>query len=218
MQNDARRIVRFSIQEQFRHRAAEGSNSPIRVRLHRKKKSFFMRKFTEGLVDTETIVEALDIQPGQTIIDAGCGTGYMSRIFSRVVTLSGKIYAVDRDSYFIEKLSEETEGGNIEAIQSDIAQLDGLDDRIADLIYAATVIHALSRPQLTAFIKEARRLLKPDARLAIVEIEKKETPFGPAIENRTSPEELVEKVPMVPLKTVRAGDHFYMQVFLNSEK
>jgi len=177
-----------------------------------------MRKFTEGLLDTECIVEVLDIQPGQTIIDAGCGTGYMARIFSRAVTASGKIYAVDRDSYFIEKLSEETEGTDIEAIQSDIAQLDGLDDRIADLIYAATVIHALSRPQLTAFIKEARRLLKPDARLAIVEIEKKDTSFGPAMENRTSPEELMEKIPMVPLKTARAGEHFYMQVFLNSEK
>jgi len=177
-----------------------------------------MRKFTEGLIVTERIVKFLEIQPGQTIIDAGCGTGYMARIFSRAVTASGRVYAVDRDSYFIEKLSEETRGTNIEAIQSDIAQIDGLADRSVDLIYVSTVIHALSRPQLTAFLKEARRLLKPDARLAIVEIEKKETPFGPPMEYRSSPEELVQKVPMVPLKTVMAGEHFYMQVFLNSEK
>ncbi len=177
-----------------------------------------MRKFTEGLVDSETIVEALDIQPGQTIIDAGCGTGYMASIFSRAVTASGRVHAVDRDGYFIEKLSEETKGTNIEAIQSDITHLDGLADRSVDLVYASTVIHALYGPQLTAFVMEARRLLKPDARLAIVEIEKKETPFGPPMEYRNSPEELMEKVPMVPLKTVRVGEHFYMQVFLNSEK
>ena len=174
-----------------------------------------MRKFTEGLIDTERMIEILDIQPGQTIIDAGCGTGYMTKIFSQAVTASGKVYAVDRDSYFIEKLSEETKGTPIEAIRSDIAQLEGLADRCADLIYAATVVHALSGSQLTAFIKEARRLLKPGARLAIVEIEKKETPFGPAMENRISPGELMEKVPMVPSKTVKAGEHFYMQVFLN---
>jgi ubiquinone/menaquinone biosynthesis C-methylase UbiE len=71
--------------------------------------------------------------------------------------------------------------------------------------------------QAVTAVKEAMRLLKPDARLAIVEIEKKDTPFGPAMENRTSPGELMGKVPMVPLKTVRAGEHFYMQVFLNSE-
>lgn len=178
-----------------------------------------MRKFTEGLIDTERIVEILGIQPGQTIIDAGCGTGYMAKIFSRAGNASGKVYAVGRDSYFIEKLSEENKGTTpIEGIRSDIAQLDGLDGHIADLIYAATVIHALSRPQLTAFIKEARWLLKPDARLAIFEIVNKDTPFGTAMENRTPPGELMEKVPLVPLKTVKVGAHFYMQVFLHSDK
>jgi len=52
----------------------------------------------------------------------------------------------------------------------------------------------------------------------IVEIEKKETPLAPAMENRISPEELAEKVPMAPLKTVRIGAHFHKQVFRNSEK
>ena len=85
-----------------------------------------MRKFTEGLIDTKRIVETLDIQPGQTIVDAGCGTGYMAKIFSRAVTASGKVCAVDRDSYFIEKLSEETTGTPIEAILSSCCILLGL--------------------------------------------------------------------------------------------
>jgi len=177
-----------------------------------------MRKFTEGLIVTECIVGVLEIESGQTIIDAGCGTGYMAKIFSRAVTVSGMVYAVDRDSYFIEKLSQESEDANIEAIQSDITQMGGIADRSVDLIYVSTVIHALSGQQLTTFVKEAKRLLKPGAKLAIVEIEKKETPFGPPMEYRNSPEELMEKVPMAPLKTVRVGEHFYMQIFLNSEK
>ena len=68
------------------------------------------------------------------------------------------------------------------------------------------------------FLKEARRMLKPNAVLAIVEIEKKETPFGPAMESRYSPEDLKNRVPMIPVKTVMVGEHLYMQVFLNTKE
>ncbi len=71
---------------------------------------------------------------------------------------------------------------------------------------------------MQGFIRETKRLLKPEALLAIVEIEKKETPFGPSMELRRSPEELKEAIPLVPVDTVQVGDHFYMQVFRNNEK
>ncbi len=98
-----------------------------------------------------------------------------------------------------------------------MTKLDQLTEHSADLIYVSTVIHALPKQKLIPFLKEAKRVLKPNALLAIVEIEKKETPFGPAMENRYSPEELMQKVPMVPVKTVMVGEHFYMQVFMNVE-
>jgi ubiquinone/menaquinone biosynthesis C-methylase UbiE len=77
-------------------------------------------------------------------------------------------------------------------------------------------IHGFSIQQLQGFLTEAKRLLKPNGILAIVEIEKKETNFGPPLNLRYSPEELQEVVPMAPLSTVRVGDHFYMQVFRNT--
>ena len=175
-----------------------------------------MRKFTEGLLDTELIINALDITPGQTIIDAGCGTGYMTKIFSQTVSTLGKVYAIDRDSYFIEMLAGEVKGTNILTIHGDITNLDQLKDRSADVVYVSIVIHALPKPKLIVFWKEAKRLLKVNALLAIVEIEKKETPFGPAMENRYSPEDLIQRIPMVPLRTLMVGKYFYMQVFQNN--
>jgi ubiquinone/menaquinone biosynthesis C-methylase UbiE len=176
-----------------------------------------MRKFTEGLLDTERIINSLDVKPGMTIIDAGCGTGYMTRIFSQTVSTSGNVYAIDRDSCFIEKLSGETRDTNIQTIHGDITRIDRLTDNSADLIYVSAVIHALPKEKLVAFWQEAKRLLKVNALLAIVEIVKKETPFGPAMENRYSPEELTQTVPMVALKTIMVGEYFYLQVFLNAE-
>ena len=177
-----------------------------------------MRKFTEGLIDTRLIVNTLDLRPGQTVIDAGCGTGYMAKIFARAVSVSGTVYAVDRDSYFIGQLADEVKGTNIEVIEGDITNLDQISDHSADLLYASTVIHLMQKDKIRRFVNEAKRLLKPDAMLAIVEIEKRETPFGPAMENRCSPEELIDRIPMVPERAIKVGEHFYMQVFLNSGK
>jgi ubiquinone/menaquinone biosynthesis C-methylase UbiE len=172
-------------------------------------------KFTEGLLDIGLIVNALNIEPGQTVLDAGCGNGYMSKVFSKAVGPSGKVYALDPDTYFIAVLKKETQDTNIEAMEEDITRPTPLDASSVDLIYLSTVIHAFSQQQIRGVIREVKRLLKPGALLAIVEIEKKETPFGPPLNLRYSPEDLMRIVPMVPLKTVPVGEHFYMQIFQN---
>ena len=175
------------------------------------------RKFTEGLLDNERILKGLDIQAGQTILDAGCGNGYMSKLFSKKVTQSGKVYALDSDTYFIQVLKRETQGTNIETVAGDITRPTQLKPSSIDLIYLSTVIHAFSKSQVHGLLREVKRLLKPDGTLAIVEIVKKETPFGPPLQSRYSPEELKKIVSLVPVDTVQAGEHFYMQIFRYKE-
>jgi ubiquinone/menaquinone biosynthesis C-methylase UbiE len=134
-----------------------------------------------------------------------------------MVTESGAVWALDSDEYFIKILREETLGTNIEALVGDISKPTQLSESSADLIYVSALIHALSREQIFGFLQEVKRLLKPDALLAVVEIEKKETPFGPPLELRYSPEELKEIVSLIPVNTVQVGEHFYMQIFQNKE-
>ncbi|MBN1625169.1 MAG: class I SAM-dependent methyltransferase [Deltaproteobacteria bacterium] len=173
------------------------------------------RRFTEGLLDLDAILKALDIKAGQTILEAGCGTGYMSKIFSKEVGPSGKVYALDTDRYFLKILEQETQATNIEVVEGDITGRTGIEDASVDMIYLSTVIYSFSRYKILGFLKESGRLLKQDGLLAIVEMEKKETPFGPPLESRYSPDELKAIIPMRPLDTVQAGEHFYMQIFRN---
>jgi len=174
-------------------------------------------KFTEGLLDHKRILKTLKIRAGQTLLDAGCGNGYMSKLFSNAVTPSGKVYAMDPDKYFINILKNETQGTNIETIEGDVTEPTQLNESLVDIIYISTVIHGFSKNQMRGFLQEAKRLLKPDAILAVVEIEKKETPFGPPMESRYSPEELQQIVPMAPVETIQVGRYFYMQIFQNKE-
>lgn len=180
-----------------------------------KEKHHHRGKSSEGFLNQELILQNLNIQAGQIILDAGCGNGYMSKAFSTKVTPSGKVYALDPDKESIEILRNETLGSNIEAMEGDITQPTGLNQSSIDFIYVSTVIHGFSRPEMQGFLGEARRLLKPGGVLAIVEIDKKETPFGPPLNLRFAPEELHDIVPLAPLITSKVGEHFYMMIFKN---
>jgi len=195
-----------------------GDGETLKGETSEKERHHHVRKSTESFLDKELILKTINIQTGQTILDAGCGNGYMSKVFSKEVTESGKVYALDPNAEFIEVLSKETQGTNIETIEGDITKLTQIHQSSLDLIYLSAVIHRFSKQQMQGFLREAKRLLKPNAVLAIVEIEKKETSFGPPLDIRLSPEDLKDIVPLVPLNTVQVGEHFYIQIFKNKKK
>ena len=149
----------------------------------------------------------------QTIIDAGCGNGYMAKAFAKRLGNSGKVFAVDPDGAAIDKLQKEIGELPIIAMATDITQPIAVDSLSVDLIYLSTVMHGFSKEQIQNFQKEVHRLLKPGGRLAVVEIKKEKTPFGPPVEIRFSPEELKNTIHMAPGRLVEAGEYFYMQIF-----
>lgn len=175
-------------------------------------------KSSERVVNKEIILQALNIQPGQTILDAGCGNGYMAKIFSEKVTPTGKVYALDNDADAIEVLREETRGSNIETMVGDLTEPIRLDHASVDLIYISTVLHGFPKNTVKNIFDEAKRILKPNAVLAVLEIDKKDSPFGPPLHIRYSPEELKEIAPLTPLHTIPVTEYFYLQTFKNQEK
>ncbi|MGC9516400.1 MAG: class I SAM-dependent methyltransferase [Methanomicrobiales archaeon] len=170
---------------------------------------------TEKLLDKEVILQELDISPGQTIMDVGCGNGYMTKEFSDLVDNTGKVYAIDRSQEAIEKLKKKTKGTNIFPINVDITKKTGIKDSSIDLVYLSTVLHIFSKEEKENFLNEVKRILKPKGKLAMVEIEKKETPFGPPQDMRVSPQEMQEIIKMTPLSLKRVGKFFYIQTFTN---
>ena len=174
------------------------------------------RKFTEGLLDTHKIINTLEICLGQTILDAGCGTGYMAKEFSKIVGNTGKVYALDSNSHFINTLKTEVVGSNIEPLTGDISTTTTLEDGSIDLVYLSTVFHIFNGGQVICFDQEVRRILRSNGTLAIVNIVKENTPFGPPVSMRSSPEELRKKLSLTPGKLITINKYFYMQLFENS--
>jgi ubiquinone/menaquinone biosynthesis C-methylase UbiE len=170
-------------------------------------------KSSEGLLDKNEILPHLKIMPGQIVLDAGCGNGYMAKEFAKLTGQTGKVYALDPDTKSIEILKSETEGTIIEPFVGDITKEIELAASSLDLVYVSTVIHGFSQRELEGFLKEVKRLLKTNGRLAIVEIKKEDTPFGPPLDMRFSPEELKQAIRLTPTRFIHVGNFFYMQIF-----
>ena len=174
-------------------------------------------KSSESLLDKEIILQELDIHPGWTILDVGCGNGYMAKEFSRLLNGTGKVYALDPDKEAIEILKKETEGTNIEPLVADMTKTTPIKSSSLDLIYMSNVFHGFPKDKIPNFQKEVERLLKPKGILAIMEIKKEDTPFGPPLNIRYLPQELRQVITLNPKATIEVGQYFYMQVFQNSK-
>ena len=179
------------------------------------KKHHHKGRSSECHLNRDIVLKELNIRSGQTILDAGCGSGYMSKEFSKILNNTGKVYALDPDKAAIEMLKKETKGTNIEPIIGDITKETKIEDSSVDLIYLSTVFHGFSEGEIDGFQKEVKRLLKPNAVLAIVEFKKVETPFGPPLEIRYSPEELKKTITLTPKFFVEVGEYFYVMGFEN---
>ncbi len=178
-----------------------------------KNKHHHRGKSSESILNKSRILITLSIKPGQIILDAGCGNGYMAKEFAKLTGKTGMVYALDPDTVSINALNSETSNMNIEAFVGDITKKTKLASSSIDLIYLSTVIHGFSETQMKGFLKEIKRLLKPGGELAIVEIKKEKTPFGPPLDIRFSPEELTKLIDLSPAQLVEVGEYFYMQVF-----
>ena len=170
-------------------------------------------KSSEKILDKTLILELLKILPGQHILDAGCGDGYMAKEFSKLAGPDGKVYAIDIYEQSINQLRNETATSNITAMTGDVTKRTVIESASIDLVYLSTVFHGFTASQKEGFLREMKRILKTGGILAVVEINKYDTLFGPPSDIRYSPEEIIEAIDLEPETFTAIGDYFYMQTF-----
>ncbi len=81
----------------------------------------------------------------ENLLDAGCGSGRVTKIISRIIT-DGKIYAIDNDSNMIKKATENLMNiENVKVVQSDLVDIESVDISIKfDVIFSNAVLHWIS--------------------------------------------------------------------------
>lgn len=134
----------------------------------------------------QLLIDILRIQENMVIVEIGAGTGYFTIPLARVVGPEGRILAVDLQPEMLHKLAAKMKPPsplrNVILIQGS-AEDTGLLDAKGDLVLLANVWHELNDSE--AVLREARRLLKEDGHIAILDWRPDvERPPGPTLEHR----------------------------------
>jgi ubiquinone/menaquinone biosynthesis C-methylase UbiE len=126
------------------------------------------------------LVEKLAISPNDVVVDFGCGPGYYTIELAKKAKM---VMAVDLSPEMLKKAQKKAAKAgakNIQFLQSEGKSLQ-LGDSSVDMILLVTVYHEIGKSE--AVLKEFSRVLKPEAKLIIVEVVKKGIFPGAPVQN-----------------------------------
>ena len=139
------------------------------------------------ILPIERILPEMKIQPGDTMIDFGCGIGYFSIPALDYVGAEGTVIAVDVSAEMLQELRKRA--GRRKNLQ--IVHADSLTSLTADIILLSMVIHEVDDPK--GFLQTCFAALKPYGRIIVIDWQKKETgSMGPPVEERLAKEEVIQ--------------------------
>ena len=153
----------------------------------------------------EEVVAALSIEPGSRVADLGSGGGYFTYRFAEAVGPKGRVYAVDVDSALLAYVESQAKKRSLPWIETVRAPEDGLGlpEASVDLLFLSNVFHHLPDPK--AYFRDARPVLRPEARIAVVETTGDGAPRGHA----TPPEAIREALESAGFE--RITEHAFLE-------
>jgi len=117
--------------------------------------------------DPYVVLNAAGLEPGQKVLEIGCGPGFFTIPAARIVGEKGSVYALDINPLAVETVQQkiEKEGvTNVKTVLADAAQT-GLPDQSFDLIFVFGFAHPVG--DVESISTELHRLLKPAGILSI---------------------------------------------------
>ena len=159
-------------------------------------------------------VSGAGLHTGDRVLDVCGGTADLAIMASRRVGANGAVVAYDFSMQMLTagraKAAGATVPAGVQFVCGDAEHIAAGSSRF-DVLFIGFGLRNLA--DMKRGLKEMYRVIKPGGKLAVVEFQKKETPFGPPLAIRVSPEELRRRVDLEPEALTAAGEHFYLQVF-----
>lgn len=173
-----------------------------------------------GFLDLDGVLGGVGLVGGERVLDAGCGGGFWSLVFSHAVGDEGLVFSVDvKDASIKSLMGKVIEGGvlNVKPVIASVAGEIPVRDGVFDVVFLSNVFHGFDGHDTEVFLDEAERVLRAGGRLAVVEFVKEQTPVGPPLDIRLDAGELEDIVSVGRIfseeNTVSVGEFSYLSVF-----
>jgi ubiquinone/menaquinone biosynthesis C-methylase UbiE len=120
-----------------------------------------------GLDYKQRFVAALDVRPGQTVVDLGCGPGTDLARLADAVGSTGSVLGVDREPRMLaEARLRLADRPSVRLVRGDLHDLP-LPDRSVDRVRTDRVLQHVADPARA--LREVRRVLRPGGRVGLAE-------------------------------------------------
>jgi ubiquinone/menaquinone biosynthesis C-methylase UbiE len=157
-------------------------------------------------INPEMIVDFLDIQEGMKVADFGCGTGYFTFAFAQKVGSAGIVYSIDVRKEKLEVIESSFRALGIKNIVVKRANLEskkgtGLRSASLDWVILANIL--FQNKKKSEILEEAKRVLKKNGKILLIEWRPEETGIGPERKIRVSKEMAISLTEKSGLKIAR---------------
>src|SRR5262249_6768565 len=115
--------------------------------------------------EMDALIAPAEIAPGQSVLDFGCGPGWLAIELARRVGPSGHVHALDVNQAFLQRAAAHVAAENLRervSFQHVAGERIPLDDGTLDRVVTKNVLEYV--PDLGATLVEMRRVLKPSGR------------------------------------------------------
>jgi ubiquinone/menaquinone biosynthesis C-methylase UbiE len=119
------------------------------------------------------------LQPGEAVLDVGCGTGALAMVASKRVGATGRVCGIDPGPRQIARARSKAERASLPIdFQIGVIEQLAFPDQSFDVVLSTLMIHHLPDDLKRLGFAEMARVLKPGGRLVIVDFKRSEKQQG----------------------------------------
>ena len=118
----------------------------------------------------ETMLSFARLQPVESVLDVGCGTGSLAMAAKRQVGADGSVDGVDAAPEMIARARKKARSAGLEiTFQTAYAQSLPFPGARFDVVLSTLMLHHLPQPARQELAAEIRRVLKPGGRVLVID-------------------------------------------------
>jgi ubiquinone/menaquinone biosynthesis C-methylase UbiE len=131
--------------------------------------AWVMMRGREGIF-REKVIDLARLQPGEFVLDVGCGTGTLAIAAKRRVGSTGRVYGIDASSEMIARATKKAKKAGVEVVfQNEVVEALPFPDAYFNAVLSTLMLHHLPHKAREQCAREMRRILKPGGRVLAVD-------------------------------------------------